>query len=397
MTARGRRAATAAAVAGATAWAFWPALRGGFVWDDKFLILRNTGYRALDGRHLAWMFTTQAMGHYQPLVWLSYALDYKLWGLNPLGFHLTNVLLQAAAAALFFLLARDVLEDGLAAAAAALFFAVHPLRVESVAWIAERRDLLCGVFFFATLLAWRRGRRALAASLHALALLSKVSAAPAPLVLMLLEWLPRGRRPALLDKWPLFLLSAAAAAEGLHAHRRFLALNTPAPLSFRLVQAVVGAAFYLQKTLLPAGLAPYYPRPPALGALARRLPAALAWLAATAALLPGLGVGRRAQAALWGYYLLMIGPVLGLVENGAQLYADRYSYLACLGWALLLGAGAARLAAAARRSRVRQGVAAAGAAVLLLALMLAARAQTSCWRDDAAFWARVSAVESAGR
>src|SRR5205809_4765259 len=139
--------------------AFWPALQNQFVdWDDSKNFVDNPQYRGLAGTHLRWMWTTLHMGHYAPLPWMTLGLDHVLWGMNPLGYHLTSLLLHALNAVLFFLLAERLLELGsapalrrddagvwLGATVAALVFAVHPLRVESVAWITERRDVVCGL------------------------------------------------------------------------------------------------------------------------------------------------------------------------------------------------------------------------------------------------------------
>ena len=149
---------------------FSPALLNGFVnWDDQVNLLENPGYRGLGWTHIRWMFSTTLMGHYIPITWLSFGLDYTLWGINPFGYHLTNNLIHAANTAVFYLIALRLLGKAstlrggtlrAAAAMAALFFALHPLRAESVAWVTERRDVLSGLFFLLTVLLYlRRGRR----------------------------------------------------------------------------------------------------------------------------------------------------------------------------------------------------------------------------------------------
>src|SRR5713226_3779491 len=147
---------------------FWPALKNGFVWDDMDLLLRNPYYRGLGWTQITWMFTTFHMGHYMPLSWATFGLDYLLWGMDPFGYHLTNLALHCANAVLFFLiavrllalsspaLAVDRLGLRVAALAAALLFSVHPLRVESVAWATERRDVLCGFFYLLAALSYLR-------------------------------------------------------------------------------------------------------------------------------------------------------------------------------------------------------------------------------------------------
>ena len=157
----------------ATCLVFVPALQNGFVsWDDDKNILENLNFRGLGWTRLQWMFTTFYMGHYQPLSWLTLAIDYSIWRLDPFGYHLTNIILHAANAALFYFLvvrllrlafsagsSETVLEIRLAAAVAALFFALHPLRVESVAWVTERRDVLSTLFLIATLIFYLRAQQ----------------------------------------------------------------------------------------------------------------------------------------------------------------------------------------------------------------------------------------------
>src|SRR5262249_24035423 len=154
------------AVVGLTIAVFLPALRGGFVgWDDVSLLVSHTGYRGLGPSHLAWMASNVTLGHYVPVVWLSFAVDYLLWGLNPVGYHLTNVVLHGVNAGLVFVLARTLIQRAkgltgtaldVGSAAAALAFALHPLRVEAVAWVIGRRDLLCALWTLYTLLAYLR-------------------------------------------------------------------------------------------------------------------------------------------------------------------------------------------------------------------------------------------------
>src|SRR5215469_675534 len=154
-------------VALATAVAFWPSLGSGFVeWDDHVNIVNNLAYRGLSWREIRWAFGTIQLGHYIPLTWLSFSLDYALWGLNPFGYHLTNLLLHVTTALLLYALARRLLRLSISftelgsivgGGVAALFFAIHPLRVESVAWVTERRDVLSGFFSFASLLLYLRG------------------------------------------------------------------------------------------------------------------------------------------------------------------------------------------------------------------------------------------------
>src|SRR5690242_14971781 len=207
---------------------FLPSLGSDFVlWDDDMNFTDNPSYRGLSPAHLRWMFTTFHGGHWQPLSWMTLGLDYTLWGMNPLGYHLTNVLLHAVNALLVYrLIAALVPGVGAGAAAVgALLFAIHPLRVESVAWATERRDVLSGLFFLLTVLAYVRYARARDAgrpggiafgasvACFALSLLAKACGVTLPLVLLVLDVYPLRRfsRRALLEKVPYALLAAGAA------------------------------------------------------------------------------------------------------------------------------------------------------------------------------------------
>src|SRR5438445_271937 len=215
---------------------FLPTLRNDFVlWDDDLNFTDNPSYRGLSWRQLRWMFTTVHGGHYQPLSWVTLGLDYTLWGMNPTGYHLTSLLLHAVNAVLFYyvvvaLLRRAAVSASAGAAAAgALFFAIHPLRVESVAWASERRDVLSGLFYLATVLAYLRmaaaepsggARRWYLVSLacFVLSLLSKAWGMTLPIVLLLLDVYPLRRAPRLLEKAPYAVLALGAAALAFLAH-----------------------------------------------------------------------------------------------------------------------------------------------------------------------------------
>ncbi|MFQ5804550.1 MAG: hypothetical protein ACE5JQ_16800, partial [Candidatus Methylomirabilales bacterium] len=207
----------------ATFTAFLPALQNEFVdWDDTTNLVENPNYRGLGLKQLQWMFTTVLTGHWIPLTWVTFGLDYLLWGMNPVGYHLTNLLLHTANALVFYFLALRLLRLAtrgpgeitlrLGAGASALFFALHPLRVESVAWATERRDVLSGLFFLLTILTYLKAgeakehghrRRWLAGSvgLYALALLSKAIVMTLPFVLVILDVYPLRRLPGRWQEW----------------------------------------------------------------------------------------------------------------------------------------------------------------------------------------------------
>jgi tetratricopeptide (TPR) repeat protein len=413
-------------VAAVTLAVFAPALANDWVeWDDRINFLDNPHYRGLGWRQIVWMFTVAWNGHWTPLAWLSLGLDYVLWGLNPVGYHLVNILWHAANAALFGLIAerllRRVWPDAeattlrLGAAAAALFFAVHPLRVESVAWATERRDLLSGFFYLLTVLAWlvmversdgtRRRWLAVALAAYALALLSKSIVISLPFVLLILDVYPLRRltaatwrspigRAVLLEKVPFVLMAAALTALTMLTFRSMLASLQDYPPLARLAVACYGLAFYVWKTLVPADLSPIYELPWRVN-LAE--PAFLASALAVAVALVGLLAVRRrwpAGLAVAIAYALTLAPVSGVSQAGPQLVADRYSYLAMLGPALLLGGGVIAVAGGAlgalRAGLVRLILGA--VAVWLVVLAGLTVTQVRVWRDDRALWEHALAV-----
>lgn len=424
----------ASALALATAVVFLPALQNGFVnWDDRQNISDNPSYRGLGPAELAWMFTTFHLGHYQPLSWMTLGFDYVLWGMNPLGYHLTSVLIHAANAALFYFVSLRLLrltasfystagEAGVRVAAvfAALFFAVHPLRVESVAWVTERRDVVSGALLLATLLFYLRAaageapdrRRSLAAALlcYALSLLAKASGITLPVVLLILDiyplrrlppaprrWLDPDLRGVWLEKIPFVALAAVFAVVALAAQRETGALIAMRDYSAaqRFAQAAYGLAFYPWKTLAPLGLSPIYEVPlrPA-----EWRPFFILSGAAVFALTAALILARRrfpGALAAWACYVAIVAPVLGAAQSGVQLVADRYSYLSCLGWALLAGAGVVLLARRLERTvlggRSHRLVGALGA-VLIVAFAALAWSQTRVWHDSYSLWRHALAV-----
>src|SRR5581483_3265650 len=349
--------------------------------------------------------------------WLTYAVDYFLWGLDPFGYHLTSLLLHCVNAVLFYFLALRllVLSVGdeassrlrLTACFAALLFALHPLRVESVAWITERRDVLSGLFFLATLLCYlkaaasdlRRGSWLAAAVIfYALSLLSKATAMTLPVVLVVLDvyplrrlgsgrWFAPKMRRVWLEKIPFVTLAVIFAVLAFAAQRDAGALLTLDNYGFakRLGQALFAPAFYLWKMIAPIDLSPIYAIPLHLEKSD--------WIffvlgvtvdvAVTAVLIlyrrrwPGL-------LAVWISYLALLAPVLGLAQAGPQFAADRYTYLSALGWAILT-AGALRYIITQDQRLVRAAAAVVSAAAVLVLGALTWR-QVQVWSDPLTLW-----------
>ncbi|HET7876334.1 MAG TPA: tetratricopeptide repeat protein [Methylomirabilota bacterium] len=396
----------------ATVAAFLPTLDNGFLssWDDPANFADNPHYRGLGPSRLIWMLTTFHMGHWIPLTWMTLGLDYLIWGMNPRGYHATSLALHAATALVLYLVAFRLLRLALpgarepdlrwGAAAAALFWAMHPLRAESVAWATERRDVLSGFLYAAAVWAYlgasepgapsSRGRYWAAFALFTGALLSKSITVTLPVALLVLDVYPlrrlggrRGwREPRVwLEKAPFF---AAAAAVSAVAFWALFTLGNIATLEGmgigqRLVLAVYGLGFYLWKTLVPLPLSPFYP-----------FDVHVSWLhfaAVIAATLVATLCWRRwpAFTAVWAVYTVTLLPVLGVFQNGPQPVADRYTYLASMGWMVLVGAGMARRWAGVNVVR-------AVAVVWVVALAWLTWQQVGIWRNSATLWTQVTVL-----
>ncbi len=407
------------AIAAAAFVAFLPALDNGFVsFDDDKNFLDNPNFRGLGPAQLHWMWTTFHMGHYVPLSWMTLGLDYTLWGMNPLGYHLTSLLLHAANAVLVYAIARRLLRasgwnrlDGrddlvtLGAATAALLFALHPLRVESVAWATERRDVLSAFFAMSSILVYLRAvegprttaRYWSAVALFACALLSKATTMTVPAVLAILNvyplerlggsagWWTDGARRVYRELIPFAVLSAGAAALSI------VALHPPGQLGFgqKLAVSAYSLAFYSWKTIVPTGLAPLYEMPQHVD------PTALRFLASYAVVL-GLAAAawlarRRAPAvtAAIAAFVVVSLPMLGVVQNGPQIAADRYTYHAAPALAIL-GATAFLML-----PRPRALISVFGLVVVWGILATLTWRQTEFWRGPETLWSRVLEVDSA--
>ena len=402
--------------------AFLPALPGQFLdWDDSVNFVGNPHYRGLGWPHLRWMFTTTLMGHYIPLTWVSLGLNYVLGGMNPWGYHAGNLLLHAGSAALVYLIGRRLLAAAVsggsqaggpdpavcwAGAFAALAFGVHPLRVESVAWITERRDVLSGLLFLLAILAYLKGVegggelrpawRGLSLAAFLAAVLAKATAMPLPAVLLLLDVYPlrrwrAGWRSLLVEKLPYAALAVATAVVALIALRRGVAVTSYAQYgtAARVGMVAYSLMFYPIKFAWPMHLSPMYELPARvdLGAWPF-LPAMLGVGVVTGALV----LGRRrwpGGLAAWTYSGLMVLPLSGIVHSGRQLVNDRYSYLSGLGFAVLAGSAllwALRLRQQGRASAGTMAVLIGGAVLIVVMLGTAAWTQTHVWRDSETLW-----------
>jgi tetratricopeptide (TPR) repeat protein len=401
-----------------TAVAFLPVWDNGFVdLDDELYITANPHVLGgLSWPGLSWAFTNFHGAYWQPLSWLSLQADAQFFCRrlpggqavpSPAAFHGENVFWHAAAAVLLFLLWQRLTGARWRSFLVAALFAVHPLRVESVAWAAERKDVLCTFFGALALWAWARYRDRPSwgwylgtAAAFLLSLLAKPMLLTLPFVLLLLDyWPPRrgaadGGRPSLGrligEKVPLLALSVAAGAITVVARSQSHAAVslTDLPLSDRLANAAAGYRWYLAHTFYPARLGPWYPHP--LGAW--QVGPVLAGAAALAALtLLSVWQARRRPWLLvgWLWFVGTLLPVIGLAQGGAQAWADRFSYWPQIG---LLVAVAWGLAELAERMRLPAPLRAAAAALALGWLAALTWSQVSHWRDTPALWGRALAV-----
>ncbi|MBK7877017.1 MAG: tetratricopeptide repeat protein [Planctomycetes bacterium] len=393
----------AAALAACTVFAFAGALDNGSLrLDDPTYVFDNEVVKrglSLEGWRYAW--TSGAAANWHPLTWLSHMLDVELFGLDAGKHHAVSVLLHVANAVLAFTLFLRWCGRPWAAFFAAGLFALHPLRVESVAWIAERKDVLSAAFFFAALHAWtswaRSGKRvAFAAALVAftLGLLAKPMLVTLPFLLLVLDVWPlarreRGLRALVVEKLPFFALAVASSVATFVAQHNWGAVATldALPAGERVANALVSYVRYLGATAWPAELAIYYPHANATG-LANAAGALLLLAAVTA-----WTWGRRARSPWllvgWLWYLGLAVPVIGLVQVGQQSHADRYTYLPLLGLVLALvvelDVRSAALAGA-RRALAVAGV------VLLGVCAVLTRGQVALWKDSRTVFAHAIAV-----
>ena len=387
----------------ATLAAYARVLRHGFVeWDDPFYVTGNPHVRAgLTAGGIAWAFTSTQLANWHPLTWMSHMLDVSVYGLAPWGHHLTSLALHLANTLLLFAALRRLTRSAWPSLAVAALFALHPLHVESVAWVSERKDVLSTTCWFAALWAYAHfverpgaGRYALVAACFVLGLLAKPMMVTLPLTLLLLDVWPLRRAsgglaslwPLVAEKLPLLALSLAASVTAWLAQRSFGAV-TDTPLATRLATAALGTAGYLAKMVWPVRLAAFYPwraHPPVaevvVSTAALVAITTVAWLGRRRAYLP---VG-------WLWYMVTLAPVSGLVRIGQQEMADRYTYVPLVGVFVMLAWGAADLAP--HLSSRARAVATTAALLLAAALALGTTRQVATWRDGVTLWEHALAV-----
>lgn len=404
-----------------------PALRGGFIWDDNEYVYENVNVRTLTLKSLVWMFTSFHSSNWHPLTWLSHALDCELWGLAPFGHHLTSIILHAMNTVLVLWLCMKLMvrvrrsahysvwiHSLMASGIAALLFSLHPLQVESVAWVTERKNLLSLFFSLLTLLAYltyvslgtKKDRSVwftVTLVLFMCAVLSKPMAVTLPAVLLLIDYYPlrrlgvnlRGTMPMIFEKLPFFLLSCVSSVLTVLAQHSGGALKSFERMSpgFRILNASDSLIFYLKKMAFPFQLVPFYPLSEhtfpiessyaVSSMLVIAITAGCVWMAR-----------RRRPLFLtaWMYYVITLLPVLGIIQVGGQKAADRYLYHPGIGIFLLLGVGVVWL-----WEKVSQAKALRAVRWLLVGVFIAVGgflaaktvSQIKIWKNGEVFWSYI--------
>ncbi|GAM10547.1 transmembrane and TPR repeat-containing protein [Geobacter sp. OR-1] len=402
---------------------YLPALQCGFVTlDDPDYVLNNLLIRRLDRDMLVASFSQAHIGWWMPLTWISLAIDYHFWGIEPFGYHLTNIVLHAVNAGVVVLIADRLLRGTVAKEEpgwhypamlilAGLLFGMHPLRVESVAWVTERKDVLNGLFSFGAILCYLRYAErkesgsdgagvayCAALALFALSLMAKSASVVLPAMLLVLDWYPlaRGRQGAwgrlVVEKLPFFALAAAMSAITIYFTResQYLVSLDQFPLWDRFIVSGNAIIAYIRYLIVPVGILPFYmiPDPIPVGYIITSVVAVMLCVM----LLWG---GRRhpAVAATWLLFLLPLLPVLAFFQNGDQSYAARFTYLPSVVPSVMAAsviAGGYRKAAAGGMVRGRM----IAAAAILLAVFYAGMTVRliSVWKDPESIWTRVIEV-----
>jgi len=399
-------------------------------YDDPLYVLDNAHVRAgLTWRGIAWAFTHVHSQNWHPLTTISHMLDCQWFGLNPGAHHLVNVFFHSIAAVLLFLLLAqitggpssprdesvrladrtgDIWLSGFVAAV----FAIHPLRVESVAWIAERKDVLSGVFFMLTLIAYvaytRKqsiGRYLTMSILFACGLMSKPMLITTPIVLLLLDYWPLGRftksttSKLVIEKIPLFALSVGSSVATLWAQNFALGSTQFLPLQWRITNALFSYFEYVRQMFWPVDLIPFYVHPENRLELWRLLIAVMVLITLTAMAF----VRRRKNPYLivgWFWYLVMLIPVIGIVQVGLQGHADRYTYLPQIGlyialvWLIwdLTKSCLSRRSDSAKAERQRKIILSGAGAFVVGTLSILSWKQTAHWRDTETLWRHTLAI-----
>lgn len=375
-------------------------------YDDDVYVTNNPAVKAgLNRLSLVWAFNTMYNSNWHPLTWISYLTDARIFGLNAGAFHAVNLLFHLANVVLLFLVLRRLTKSLWRSAFVAALFAVHPLHVESVAWIAERKDVLSTLFWILTMWAYawyaerpNIGRQALVLAVFALGLMAKPMLVTLPLVLLLLDYWPLRRFKSekafdlVWEKLPLLGLALISSLLTYRAQQAWGAMVSANRLSvaLRIENAFVSYAAYIGKMIVPRGLAVFYPFPK------DGLP--LWEVVCSAALLVGItlvvlrAARRRPYLAVgWLWYVVTLMPVIGLVQVGSQAMADRYTYVPLIGLFLMVAWLPKRMGEWAS-GRVGEKAVAGIAGAVVVALMVCSWMQVGHWKDSVSLFERAVSV-----
>lgn len=404
---------------------YWRAGSLGFTrFDDDIYITHNNRVRdGLTFRGVIWAFTTGHASNWHPLTWLSHQADWELFGENPRGHHLENVLLHIANTLLLFLLLSRMTGFVWRSAFVAALFAIHPLHVESVAWVVERKDVLSTLFWMLTTLAYvgyvrepNRRRYLLVVLLYALGLMAKPMLVSLPLVFMMLDWWPLQRRQhfasdrsstaaffraSAIEKLPLFALAAASCVITFIVQREGGAMKSldVIPAGQRIANALTAYVGYILKMIWPSGLAAFYPHPGNTLPVWKVVCSAIVLVLVTA----GAVVGGRQKPYLtagWLWYVVTLIPVIGIVQVGNQAMADRYTYIPLIGLFLIIAFGIPDLLSSLGSrfvwlsSELRARLLAISAVAVIVVLTICTYIQVGYWRDTITLFRRALDVTS---
>lgn len=404
-----------------TAIVYLASLDNGFVnWDDNLYVYDNPGIRAIDRGFFKAFVASSFLNNWTPLTMFTYGLDYAVWGLDPFGYHLTNLIFHVANTFVVGYLSSVIVAIAVGTDArgkgdlpvfaglfAAMLFGLHPAHVESVAWVSERKDVVSGLFFLISILFYIRyaavdGSRkkldyALSLISFILSIAGKPMAVTLPVVLLIIDFWPlrrfqgrlQGRlgiaKVVVLEKLPFFALSALAAIITVGAQRSGMASVDMLPMTLRFFSAGRAYIFYLYKLIFPVSLAPFYPLEVRFDVYS---PEYLGGLGAFAAITIATAILIKKRPALfsaWAYFVVTLLPVVGILQAGAQSAADRYTYLPSIGLFILAGAGVGALVQRAGRRRSRQVFATIFIVVTVL-LWAKTYTQIGIWKDPISLW-----------
>lgn len=424
---------------------FLPATHNQFVnWDDDVYVYNNIHIRSLDPDFFRWAFVDYYSANWHPLTWISHAFDYALWGLNPFGHHLINVVIHALNSFLLVLLSINLLNSTrrshippcqspevikertllLTAMLTGLLFGLHPIQVESVAWIAERKNVLCALFFLLSLLLYLRNVESMSAATQAgsvplkvngnyilsivcflLALLSKPMAVTLPVILLIIDWFPLGRlrqgavSVILLEKMPFFILSAISSAITIKAQDSggTIVSFQNSPLSDRIIVSFHAILSYITKIIFPHQLMPFYPFPKDVSLFSVKFLFPFVGVIVVTAGCIIIAKRQKAWLAVWGCYIVLLLPVLGIVRVGMQSMADRYAYLPSIGLFLLASIGIIyildRFIMSQRYKFFGVTIASLLFLVVMVLLPMITMKQISIWENGETLWSRVMEVD----